>query len=80
MSAEVDTYLHVVSETETADESAALWRPGPLKTNQLKRLQQEPKHDKGSKGGFKVRGRGGKHGRVGGGGGRGGGRGGYGYH
>ena len=59
MSNEVDTYLRVVLEAETADRAAALWRPGPSRTSQLKHLQQEPMHAKGNKGnhgGFKGRG------------------------
>ena len=79
MSTEVDTYLRAVHEVDTADEAIALWRPGPTKPSQLKRLQQEPKWGKGRRGGFNGQGYGGKRGYVGKHGGRGGGRGGYGY-
>ena len=75
MSTEVDTYLRVVQEVDTADEANALWRPGPTKPSQLKRLQQEPKRGKGRRGGFNGQGNGGKRGYVG----KHGGRGGYGY-
>ena len=65
MSTEVDTYLCAVLEAETVDGAAALWRPGPSKPGQHKRLQQQPKHSKGNRGysrgcgGFKGRGSGG---------------------
>ena len=68
MSTEVDTYLRAVFRAETAAGAAALWRPGPSKPDQLKRLQQRPKHGKGNGGhnggcGFKGRGHGGRRGR-----------------
>ena len=71
MSTEVDTYLCAVLEAETVDGAAALWRPGPSKPGQHKRLQQQPKHSKGNRGysrgcgGFKGRGSGGWRGRGG---------------
>ena len=79
MSTEVNTYLRTVSKADTADEAVALWRPGPAKPSQLKRLQQESKHGKGRRGGFNGRGNGRKRGHGGKHGGRDGGRGGYGY-
>ena len=49
LSTEVDSYLRGVSEASTGQE--ALWRPGPVHPNHLKRLQTGLKRGKGHKGG-----------------------------
>ena len=51
LSMEVDSYLRAVSKASTGEEAVALWRPGPVHPNHLKRLQTVPKRGKGHKGG-----------------------------
>ena len=56
LSTEVDSYLRAVLEANTGEEAIALWKPGPVNPNHLKRFQHGPKRGKGHKGGAQGQG------------------------